>query len=93
MDNYRDEKPIEQIDMAITVLKDKKVLFSILSGIKTYFIEKKSKVLIVNGNSSIFISYDEFKSLYDHTLFYIFEEKEENYDFSRDDEYYSWKHK
>ncbi len=93
MDYLTDSESIEQIDIAITFLKNKKILLSIISGNKTYFVEKKNKVLILNANSSLLLNYEEFKKLYEKVTFFIYEEKEESYDFAKDDEYYSWKHK
>lgn len=84
---------IDNIEMAVSILKNKKVLFSIITGIKNYFIYQKDKIIILNNNSSLTISIDKFKELYDGNKFYLYEENDEKFDFSRDDEYYGWKHK
>ena len=54
---------------------------------------KKQKVLVVGLNSKYYLSFEEFKELYHDNKFIVYEESDENFDFSRDDEYYGWKHK
>ena len=80
---------IESIDKAIMLLKAHKLLLSN----KTYFVEKKQRILIIGVNSKYSLSYEQFKELYKDNKFIVYEESEENFDFSRYDEYYSWKHK
>ena len=84
---------IDKIETAIKILKNHEVLFSNHLNNKTFFVEKKEKVLVIGTNSKFYLSYEEFKDLYLDAKFIIYEEKDENYDFSRDVEYYSWKHK
>lgn len=93
MEFKNDLELIEDIELAIKLLKNKNVLFSNHLGNKTFFVEKRKRVLIKATNSTYYLSYDEFKDLYENCKFIVYEEKEENFDFSRDDEYYSWKHK
>lgn len=84
---------IDKIETAIKLLKSHEVLFTNHLNNKTFFVEKKGKVLVIGTNSKFLLNYDEFKDLYYEAKFIIYEEKDENYDFSRDVEYYSWKHK
>lgn len=89
MKEYLEHEIIDNIDSAIVLLKNLKVLYSA----KTYFVMKKQKVLVVGINSKYFLSFEEFKDLYQDNKFIVYEENDENFDFSRDDEYYGWKHK
>lgn len=89
MKEYLEHEIIDNIDSAIVLLKNLKVLYSA----KTYFVMKKQKVLVVGINSKYFLSFEEFKDLYHDNKFIVYEENDENFDFSRDDEYYGWKHK
>lgn len=84
---------IESIDKAIALLKNHKLLFTNHLNNKTYFVEKKQKVLVIGLNCKYSLSYEEFKDIYDGAKFVVYEENEESFDFSRDDEYYGWKHK
>lgn len=84
---------IDNIETAINLLKYKKVLFTNHLNNKTLFVERKGKVLMIGVNNTCFLTYDQFKDLYSESKFIIYEESDENFDFSRDDEYYSWKHK
>lgn len=86
---FNEHEIIDNIDTAIVLLKNLKVLYSS----KTYFVMKKQKVLIVGLNSKYFLSFEQFKELYKDNKFIVYEENDENFDFSRDDEYYGWKHK
>lgn len=86
---FNEHEIIDNIDNAILLLKNLKVLYSS----KTYFVMKKQKVLIVGLNSKYFLSFEQFKELYKDNKFIVYEENDENFDFSRDDEYYGWKHK
>ena len=86
---FNENEIIDNIDNAILLLKNLKVLYSS----KTYFVMKKQKVLIVGLNSKYFLSFEQFKELYKDNKFIVYEENDENFDFSRDDEYYGWKHK
>ena len=89
MKEFLEHEIIENIDNAIVLLKNLKILYSA----KTYFVMKKQKVLVVGLNSKYFLSFEEFKDLYHDNKFIVYEESDENFDFSRDDEYYGWKHK
>ena len=89
MKEFLEHEIIDNIDNAIVLLKNLKVLYSN----KTYFVLKKEKVLIIGINSKYYLSFEEFKELYSDNKFIVYEENEENFDFSRDDEYYGWKHK
>ena len=89
MKEFLEHEIIDNIDNAIVLLKNLKVLYSN----KTYFVMKKEKVLIMGLNSKYSLSFEEFKELYKDNKFIVYEENEENFDFSRDDEYYGWKHK
>ena len=93
MDNYDEIEFLENIEIVINTLKNKKVLFSIIDNAKTYFTFKKNKIMILGNNSSFLLSVDKFKELYNGYKFYLFEDKEDNFDFQRDEEYYRWKHK
>ena len=89
MKEYLEHEIIDSIENAITLLKNQKLLYSN----KTYFVMKKQKVLIIGLNSKYYLSFEQFKELYKDSKFIVYEENEENFDFSRDDEYYGWKHK
>ena len=89
MSTFEELEIIDSIDIAISYLKNLRVLYSN----KSYFVLKKQKVLIIGVNSKYSLSFDEFKELYKDSKFVVYEEKDENFDFSRDDEYYGWKHK
>lgn len=89
MNEFEKVEIIDNIDKAVAILKNHEILFSN----KTYFIEKKGKVLVIGLNSKFYLTYEQFKDLYVNHQFVVFEEKDENFDFSRDDEYYSWRHK
>ena len=86
---FKDYEIIDNIENAIVLLKNQKILYSN----KTYFVMKKQKVLIIGLNSKYSLSFEEFKDLYKENKFIVYEENDENFDFSRDDEYYGWKHK
>ena len=47
MNQYNEKEIIESIDLAITLLKNKKVLFSNHLGNKTFFIEKRKRILVM----------------------------------------------
>ena len=64
---------IDNIDNAIVLLKNLKVLYSS----KTYFVMKKQKVLIVGLNSKYFLSFEQFKELYKDNKFIVYEENDE----------------
>lgn len=89
MNEFENIEIIDNIDKAITLLKSHQILLAN----KTYFIEKKGRILVIGVNFKFYLTYDQFKDLYSNHQFVVFEEKDENFDFSRDDEYYSWKHK
>ena len=93
MNLYNDKEIIESIDLAITLLKNKKVLFSNHLGNKTFFIEKRKRILVMASNSTYYLSYDQFKELFNEASFIEYEDNDATIDYQRDDEYYSWKHK
>ena len=93
MDRFDNIEIIEEIEKAVALLKTHKLLFTNHLNNKTYFVEKKQKVLVICINSKYTLTYEEFISLYKDAKFVIYEENEESFDFSRDDEYYSLKHK
>ncbi len=82
---------ISNINEAINLLKNKIILISLEP--KTLYIYQNEKIIITNVNLNISLSLDEFKTIYEKTTFYIYENDDEKFDFSRDDEYYNWKHK
>lgn len=86
-------KIINDIKIAIIMLKEKKILLSINDKIKTYFIYKNNKIYVFNGNSSYTLSIDIFSELYSNSEFIEYVDNEQLFDFSRDEQYYSWKHK
>ena len=86
---FKDYEIIDNIENAIVLLKNQKILYSS----KTYFVMKKQKVLIMGLKSKYSLTFEEFKDLYKESKFIVYEENDENFDFSRDDEYYGWKHK
>ena len=92
MDMYSVLSPILDINEVVILLKNKNILYT-NNNIKTFFMLKKQKIIITNANMNITLTIDEFKNLYDGNKFFIYEDNDENFDFSRDIEYYSWKHK
>ena len=93
MNIYENIEIIDNIEKAIALLKSYKVLFTNHLNNKTYFIEKRKRVLVIGVNSKYSLSYEQFKELFMDAKFVVYEENEESFDFSRDDEYYGWKHK
>lgn len=91
MDN--EIKVINDIKIAILMLKEKKVLLSVNNKNKTYFIFKNDKIYVFNDNSSYTLSLEMFTELYSKNEFIEYIYNEQTFDFSRDDEYYNWKHK
>lgn len=91
MDN--EIKVINDIKIAILMLKEKKVLISVNNKNKTYFILKNDKIYAFNDNSSYTLSIEMFTELYSKNEFIEYIYNEQTFDFSRDDEYYNWKHK
>ena len=91
MDN--EIKVINDIKIAILMLKEKKVLLSVNNKNKTYFILKNDKIYDFNDNSSYTLSLEMFTELYSKNEFIEYVYNEQSFDFSRDDEYYNWKHK
>lgn len=91
MDN--EIKVINDIKIAILMLKEKKVLLSVNNKTKTYFILKNDKIYVFNDNSSYTLSLEMFTELYSKNEFIEYVYNEQSFDFSRDDEYYNWKHK
>lgn len=91
MDN--EIKVINDIKIAILMLKEKKVLLSVNNKNKTYFILKNDKIYAFNDNSSYTLSLEMFTELYSKNEFIEYIYNEQTFDFSRDDEYYNWKHK
>lgn len=86
-------KVINDIKIAILMLKEKKVLLSVNNKNKTYFILKNDKIYVFNDNSSYTLSLEMFTELYSKNEFIEYIYNEQAFDFSRDDEYYNWKHK
>ncbi len=86
-------KVINDIKIAILMLKEKKVLLSVNNKTKTYFILKNDKIYVFNDNSSYTLSLEMFTELYSKNEFIEYVYNEQSFDFSRDDEYYNWKHK
>ena len=86
-------KVINDIKIAILMLKEKKVLLSVNNKNKTYFILKNDKIYVFNDNSSYTLPLEMFTELYSKNEFIEYIYNEQTFDFSRDDEYYSWKHK
>lgn len=80
------------IDEAIELLKSKNVLVS-LTNTKNIYYEKNHQVFVISYNCTYLLNYSDFKKLYQDTSFYIYQEDDEKFDFSRDDEYYGWKRK
>ncbi|MDY2889166.1 MAG: hypothetical protein SOU19_06315 [Candidatus Caccosoma sp.] len=91
MDN--EIKVINDIKIAILMLKEKKVLLSVNNKNKTYFILKNDKIYVFNDNSSYTLPLEMFTELYSKNEFIEYIYNEQTFDFSRDDEYYNWKHK
>ncbi len=94
MNSIIDDGIVDQIDVALKLLKEKKVLyFKTLANGNTFFVLKQNRIYVNSVHASYFLKIDEFVELYQNQKFTIYEGEEEHFDFSRDDEYYSWKHK
>ena len=91
MDN--EIKVINDIKIAILMLKEKKVLLSFNNKTKTYFVLRNNKIYVFTDNSSYTLSLEIFTELYKENEFVEYVYNEQTFDFSRDDEYYNWKHK
>ena len=87
------ENLIENFNEVITYLKNKEVLYILNNGHKCYFIYKNDKIFVYDLNVSYRLKLDDFIDLYHDNKFHILEEEDEGFDFLKDDEYYSWKHK
>ena len=81
----------KNMDEVIELLKDKNVLF--ITYPKTLFVYKNHQIKNSSAYLNTTLSIDDFKNIYNGTVFHILEIDDENFDFSRDDEYYNWKHK
>lgn len=79
-----------KIDLAIEYLKNKVTLYTIIDKNKVYLKGNQINVRISNPNASYTISYNEFKSLYQKNIFFIYEETEFEIDTLKDEQYYKW---
>ena len=76
---------------AIEYLKQGVTLLSYIDNKETYFSYKNYKIFIVNASSSFYLDTNEFLEIYFASIFYIYENDDEEIDTDRDSEYYSIK--
>lgn len=85
---------VENIHQAISFLKENVILVSFDKNDKKHFIQKDGKVMVIEANCRYLLPFLQFEELFQSFVFYVENpQKEVLFDFSRDDEYYRWKHK
>lgn len=81
---------IDDITLAIKLLKDGEILVNKKQNKLTYFAFKKDKIHCQNSSLSFNISIQDFKSIYKDAIFYIYNFEDNSIDLKKDEEYYSW---
>ncbi len=85
---------IKDINQVIELLKDEWILQCEIKGNKHFAKMIKEYILVLTDNARYSLTIEQFKELYADVGFLVYEPKADaGIDFSRDDEYYSWKHK
>lgn len=77
---------INDINIALKLLKDGEIL---VSNNKTFFACKKNKIHCQNTSTSFNLTFNEFLSLYQKSIFFIYT-YETSIDLQKDEEYYNW---
>ena len=73
--------------------ENKKIVFCYVNNIKVFFVKKKTNIYVINNGSSFYLKDNDFLEIYKNNKFMEYDDEISEYDFSRDDEYYGWKHK
>ncbi|MCI5746054.1 MAG: hypothetical protein MR270_07225 [Erysipelotrichaceae bacterium] len=87
------ENEFLDINQALIKLKNKKIVFCYVNNIKVFFVKKKTNIYVINNGSSFYLKDNDFLEIYKNNKFMEYDDEISEYDFSRDDEYYGWKHK
>ena len=87
------ENEFLDINQALIKLKNKKIVFCYVNNIKVFFVKKKTNIYVINNGSSFYLKDNDFLEIYKSNKFMEYDDEISEYDFSRDDEYYGWKHK
>ena len=86
---------INDLRLALVLLRDKRILVSATAKIKTLILMRESKIVVTNENVTYTISEEDFLELFKNDTFVVY--KQDNFDSSqlesKDIEYYSWRHK
>ena len=89
----QDLKIVDNVIDAFKLIKSKEILLLFENNHNCYFFLKNDKIMVIDSNAKYSVSYDDFLSLYKNNKFVVYENKEEEFDYSIDEQYYSWKHK
>jgi len=78
------------ISDAIKQIKEGQILYSYINKKKHLFRLKNDKVLVLNIDSSFYLSIEDFSTIYYNQVFEVLEDEENNeIDSKKDEEYYS----
>lgn len=84
---------INDFESVLNTLKNEQVVL-IESPIRTNFSLRNQKVFVKTIHAQYFISVEEFEELFKHSIFYLYESKQNSeVEILKDEEYYAWKHK
>lgn len=84
---------INDFESVIIALKNNQVIM-IHSPISTNFTLRDKKICVKTENAQYYLSLDEFKKLFEHSIFFYYERKlTSEIETQKDEEYYAWKHK
>ena len=78
---------------AIMYLKQNEIIYTISKGAITYFYLSRDKITVKAISAHYDISLDDFVSLFSKEQFYLYIPKDQQINFEKDNEYYSWKSK
>lgn len=84
---------VNDFESAILSLKNNQVIM-ILSPISTNFSLRDNRIFVKTENAQYYLGFDEFKKLFEHSIFFYYERKlTSEIETQKDEEYYAWKHK
>lgn len=84
---------INDFESVLVSLKNNQVIM-IVSPISTNFSLRNNKIFVKTENAHYYLSFDEFKKLFEHSIFFLYEQKlTSEIETQKDEEYYAWKHK
>lgn len=88
-------REIKSLEEVLYLLKSQITVVQIIQGIPVYFIQKEEKIKVIGNGANYMLDVETFKSLFEHEKFYEVEKKQKDGEISvsKDEEYYSWKHK